>query len=314
MSISSISSQNQLYSIYGIQDIDQSQSSQTTTSSSTTSESDKTSFSKMGQMMSQLFSLQSSDPDKFKEVAQEIADDLAKQASSATSTGQATMYSDLSAKFSEAAQTGSMDSLKPQGPPPPPPGGASAGSGQGGDMQAGFDELNSIISQSLGSTSSTSSDSTSQTSSGTSGKDLFAQLASLQSSDPAKFKEVAASISQQLADQAKSVSDPGESAFLSDMSSKFAEASTSGSMDSIKPKGRHGHHGSSQGGTTQSGTADSSTTTSASTDTTSTSTAGSTDSTQLDAIKMFFQNLESTMSARLGLLGSTTGTTTAAAA
>ncbi|WP_243439989.1 hypothetical protein [Fundidesulfovibrio soli] len=310
MSISSIGSQNRLESVYGIQEVGQTQSSQASGNSGSSSETDKASFSKMGQMMSQLLSLQTSDPDKFKEVAQEIAGDLAKQASSATSAGQANMYSDLSAKFAEAAKTGSMDSLKPQGPPPPPPGGASAAAGPGGDMQAGFDELNSVISQILGETGSTSSGSTGSASSTKTGKDLFTQLASLQSSDPAKFKEVTEAISQQLAEQAGNVTDPGESAFLNDMSSKFAEAASSGSMDSLKPdkpRGRHGHHASGR-----EGSADSVTTTSAGS--TAASTASSEDTTQLDAIKLFFQNLESTMSARLGLLGSATESAAVAAA
>jgi len=65
---------------------------------------------------------------------------------------------------------------------------------------------------------------------------LMSQLQQLQTTDPAKFKAVTQKISDDLAAQAQSGGNP----MLTKLSQKFAQASQSGSMDSLQP--RHGKH------------------------------------------------------------------------
>jgi hypothetical protein len=66
------------------------------------------------------------------------------------------------------------------------------------------------------------------------GAQQMSQLQQLQSSDPEKFKEAAQKISDALTEQASSTKDSTEAEALSDMASKFAEAATSGTMDSLQ--------------------------------------------------------------------------------
>lgn len=78
---------------------------------------DDATFSKGAQQMNQLHQLQTSDPEKFKQAAQAIADKLTEKASEATDSTEADAMKDMAAKWSEAAESGNMDSLKPQAPP-----------------------------------------------------------------------------------------------------------------------------------------------------------------------------------------------------
>jgi hypothetical protein len=78
---------------------------------------DEVSLSKGGQQMSQLKKLQATDPDKFKEAAQKISDQLTEKAKDTSDSNEASKLTDLAAKFADAAKTGSMDGLKPQAPP-----------------------------------------------------------------------------------------------------------------------------------------------------------------------------------------------------
>jgi hypothetical protein len=59
------------------------------------------------------------------------------------------------------------------------------------------------------------------------------QLQRLAASDPTRFKAVTQKISDQLASEAKSESNPQQSKFLENLSDKFAAASQSGSMASL---------------------------------------------------------------------------------
>jgi len=70
-----------------------------------------TSFSKMGDLMKQLQSLETSDPDKAKAVMTSIASQLTDKANA---TGDSRMKA-LADKFTQAAQTGDVSSLQPQG-------------------------------------------------------------------------------------------------------------------------------------------------------------------------------------------------------
>jgi hypothetical protein len=69
------------------------------------------------------------------------------------------------------------------------------------------------------------------------------ELQQLQQSDPAKFKEVTADIAKTLEADARSATGP-QSQFLSELASRFEEASQSGSMSSLEPsRSISGHHG-----------------------------------------------------------------------
>jgi len=79
------------------------------------------------------------------------------------------MLSDMSTRFAEAAQSGSMDSLAPQGPPPPPPpllpsaSGSDSGSTEYGASATASSnqELFAMLQNLMSSTSSSLSDATS---------------------------------------------------------------------------------------------------------------------------------------------------------
>ena len=134
---------------------------------------DRTHLSKMGELMSKLQDLESSDPDKAKQVLSNIASALADKASADGSTDP--HLQELSDKFAQAAQTGDLSGLKPQGgghhhhhhteAPAQATGGASPADAQNAAaalsprasyQQAGADrmaEIESVISNALGSIS-----------------------------------------------------------------------------------------------------------------------------------------------------------------
>jgi hypothetical protein len=72
-------------------------------------------LSPMGQMMSKLESLSTSDPDKFKQVTEDISEKLKAAASQATGTD-ADMLNKMADRFAEASKTGDMSALKPPKP------------------------------------------------------------------------------------------------------------------------------------------------------------------------------------------------------
>jgi len=80
-------------------------------SASSTEPAVSTSFSKMGDLMKQLQSLETSDPAKAKAVMTNIASQLTDKANA---TGDSRMKA-LADKFTQAAQTGDVSSLQPQG-------------------------------------------------------------------------------------------------------------------------------------------------------------------------------------------------------
>jgi len=75
-------------------------------------DTDKTSMSKLGEMMSKLKDLEHTDPAKAKQVLQAIASKLNDAASSATGDDAAHLK-DLASKFTKAADTGDVSSLQP---------------------------------------------------------------------------------------------------------------------------------------------------------------------------------------------------------
>lgn len=81
--------------------------------------------------------------------------------------------------------------------------------------------------------------------------ELLSKLQQLQQSDPAKFKEVTAELSKQLKDAAGSATGPAAAA-LNKLADGLAQASSTGSLDALTPKGgakgHHGHHHHGGGG------------------------------------------------------------------
>jgi hypothetical protein len=73
----------------------------------------------MGDLMKQLDDLATSDPQQFKAVTADIADQLGTLASN-LSGDEASMVSDMASKFADAAKSGDTSSLRPNKPPPPP--------------------------------------------------------------------------------------------------------------------------------------------------------------------------------------------------
>jgi hypothetical protein len=116
-------------------------------------------LSPMGQMMSKLSSLATSDPDKFKEVTAGIAEKLEAAAKEATGKD-AEMLSQMASQFSKASESGDVSDLKPpkppdqagydangnetQAPPPPPEDGDQGGPSSA--VKSVLDEIFSSIS------------------------------------------------------------------------------------------------------------------------------------------------------------------------
>lgn len=78
----------------------------------TAAETDQTRVSQLGQVMSQLQQLSTTDQDGFQAMAKSISDTLAQSASSSTDAQQQKAWADLSTQFSEAAESGDISSLQ----------------------------------------------------------------------------------------------------------------------------------------------------------------------------------------------------------
>ena len=72
--------------------------------------------------------------------------------------------------------------------------------------------------------------------------ELMAKLSQLLQQDPAKFKQVTAQIADDLKTAATNAGGP-QAQFLSKLSDDFAQASSSGTMASLKPQGGREHSG-----------------------------------------------------------------------
>lgn len=94
--------------------------SATTSTDSTTSASAATDISGPGAMMKKLQQLKESDPDKFKQVMSDMADQLSALAKQQGDTDGTSRLSQLASKFATAGQTGDLSALQPPPPPPPP--------------------------------------------------------------------------------------------------------------------------------------------------------------------------------------------------
>ncbi|MBF0515277.1 MAG: hypothetical protein HQK81_14615 [Desulfovibrionaceae bacterium] len=72
---------------------------------------DQADFSRTGSALSQLMQLQKSDPQRFKELAGTISGDLQASSSASGDPKQAQIFTEMSQKFAQAAQTGAMPDL-----------------------------------------------------------------------------------------------------------------------------------------------------------------------------------------------------------
>jgi len=122
---------------------------------------DSAQFSKGGQLMSKLASLQSSDPTKFKEAAQKISDSLAEDASKSTNAEDAKHLKEMSEKFAESAKTGSMPSFQhPNQSATSQAGGEASGAVSkfqaSGDHKAFFSTVDNAVESALSAVGSTS--------------------------------------------------------------------------------------------------------------------------------------------------------------
>ncbi|MEN6357097.1 MAG: hypothetical protein ABFD83_08450 [Armatimonadota bacterium] len=130
MSITGVSSNSEsvydLYQLYATQSVSGTSSDDSDTSiagvSSTGASVDSADFSKAGELFSKLQQLQETDPDKFKEICANIAEQLSEAAENEDGSSDG-MLTDLASKFKDASETGDMSSLQP--PPPPPASGCS---------------------------------------------------------------------------------------------------------------------------------------------------------------------------------------------
>jgi hypothetical protein len=114
-------------------------------------------MSKPGELMGKLNQLLQQDPAKFKEVTQQISDEL-KSAAQSASGPQAAFLTKLSDNFAQASSSGSMSWLQP------PPGGAAkghhhhgghhGGGGSAGGMEAVMSTAPDQVNQALTGTTS----------------------------------------------------------------------------------------------------------------------------------------------------------------
>ena len=99
----------------------------------TVSDTDQAKVSRLGQLMGKLGQLSNTDQDAFKATAQTISDNLAQSAKSSTDPKQKEAFSNMSAKFAEAAKTGDISSLGDLTLGIPAGGSSASGGTTGGD-------------------------------------------------------------------------------------------------------------------------------------------------------------------------------------
>ena len=142
-------------------------SADTSSTSAASSAAASSTVSKPGELMAKLNQLLQQDPAKFKQVTQQISDELKSQAGSASGP-QAQFLTKLSDNFAQAATSGSLASLQP--PTGEHSGAAGAHHHHGGSHHAGgggggieavlskaLDEVNQALSSSTASTTTSTS-------------------------------------------------------------------------------------------------------------------------------------------------------------
>jgi hypothetical protein len=136
------------------------------TSGTSTTPAASANVSKPGELMSKLSQLLQQDPAKFKQVTQQISDEL-KSAAQNASGPQASFLNKLSENFAQASSSGSLSSLQPpQGSGVPgrhhhQGGGHGGGAGPGGAIESvistALDQVNQALSGTTGSGASSTS-------------------------------------------------------------------------------------------------------------------------------------------------------------
>ena len=127
----------------------QSPASADANSASASSPASSSSVSKPGELMAKLSQLLQQDPAKFKQVTQQISDELKTQAQSARGP-QAQFLSKLSDNFAHASSTGSLASLQPPGGERGEPSAAAAHHHHGGHHGGGgVGGIESVLSKAL---------------------------------------------------------------------------------------------------------------------------------------------------------------------
>jgi hypothetical protein len=91
------------------------QPSTTASTSSATTSSDTIDFSLVATLFQQLKQLQTSDPSEFKQVLTDAAGKLQAAAQQQTDPTQAAFLNNLASRFQDAANTGNLSALQPQG-------------------------------------------------------------------------------------------------------------------------------------------------------------------------------------------------------
>jgi hypothetical protein len=112
MNISGISSSNSVDALNALNNNNNTSGTDATDSTSSSTAAASTNVSKPGEMMAKLSQLLQSDPAKFKQVTQQISDQL--KAAAQTATGpQAAFLTKLSGNFAAASSSGSLTALQP---------------------------------------------------------------------------------------------------------------------------------------------------------------------------------------------------------
>jgi hypothetical protein len=78
-------------------------------------------FSDPGKLFSKLQQLSESDPEKFKAVMSDIAEEIKKAADSTSDENESSMLTKISEDFQKAAESGDLSEALPKGSPPPGP-------------------------------------------------------------------------------------------------------------------------------------------------------------------------------------------------
>ena len=102
---------------------------------------DSAQVSALGEKMQELATLAKDDPEAFKQATAAITEDLDNQAGEASGF-KADALKHMADKFSEASETGSMEALRPDGPPTGQRGGQAMGARPSRDA---FEEVMSIM-------------------------------------------------------------------------------------------------------------------------------------------------------------------------
>ena len=109
-------------------------------------------------------------------------------------------------------------------------------------LEAAQNSQTNATSSATQTSSTTSASAASSDSASTSGAaELFKELEQLSTSNPAEFKKITASISQQLAAASKNSTDPQQAQALSNLATSFSNASQSGKFSDLFPQ----HNGGS---------------------------------------------------------------------